>query len=63
VIVTATKADGTTLTTAQLPFTVKTLTTHTPPSTWTNLTKVTFNWAGTGSTNSALGVVDNIVVE
>jgi hypothetical protein len=62
VIVTATKADGTTLTTAQLSFTNKTLTTSTLPSTWTNLTKVTFNWAGSGSTNTAYGVIDNVVV-
>lgn len=62
-IVTATKADGTTITTAQLAFTVKTLTTVTLPETWTNLTRVTFNWAGTGSTSTTYGAIDNIVVQ
>jgi sialate O-acetylesterase len=60
VIVTGAKSDGTSVTTGQLAFTVKTLTTRTVN--WTGLTLVTFDWAGAGSTTNAPGAIDNIVI-
>jgi sialate O-acetylesterase len=60
VLVTGTKSDGSTVTTGQLAFTVKTLSTQTVN--WTGLTSVTFDWAGAGSTSGAPGAIDNLVV-
>jgi hypothetical protein len=60
ILVTGVRLDGSTVSTGQLPFTSKVMTTSSPN--WTELVSVTFNWAGTGSVSNAYGVIDNLVV-